>query len=502
MSDEPAVPETSGSPPEEPAAGRRPLRHTLSPQDWIATAQTAIEESWVLLAHWADTAQVHVLYLDPGTSGVVPVSVTVEAGGYPALSPLLPAAILYERMIHDLFGHRPGGAVDLRPWLDHGTWPDEHPMAAPSALRTAAPPQPVPESPSGAMILPLGPIRGRIEEPAHLRLVLDGPVIRQADSRLGFAHKGVLALMRHKSPRNAARFAARLSADATVAHGLAFAEAAEAAVGIAAPPRAARLRVVMLETERIAGHLDSIAEVSRLAGAAAMRGLCQFLREILLRACHFAFGHRLMMDCVVPGGVAVDINQDGLSALLQALGEISARLPAMRRHQGGTVLGPRLSGVGGTTRALAASLGAGGVAGRACGRAFDARTAFMPGYSTLAVAPAVRQDGDAAARQAVRIAEIEESLRLVSSALGTLPPGPLMVALPQVSGEGIGCAESIRGDVWHWLRIDHGQIAAAFPRDPGWALWPLATAMLRDAVADDVDLIRASLALPASGMDL
>ena len=56
--------------------------------------------------------------------------------------------------------------------------------------------------------------------------------------------------------------------------------------------------------------------------------------------------------------------------------------------------------------------------------------------------------------------------------------------------------------MWHWLRLDHGQIAAVFPRDPGWALWPLAERVLENAAADDADLIRASFALPASGMDL
>lgn len=487
---------------EAPPPGRPPLRHMLSPQDWIATAQTAAEDSWVLLAHWAEPAAVHALYLDPATAGVVPVSIAIEAGAYPALSPLLPAAALYERMILDLFGHVPGGAVDPRPWLDHGAWPSEHPMAAPSAPRTDRPAPAAPAEQPDAMILPLGPIGRPIGEAALLRLTLDGPVIRRADSRLGFTHKGTLALMRNKSPRTAARFAARLSGDATVAHGLAFAEAAETAVGTAAPPRAARLRVVMLELERIAGHLDTIAEVSRLAGAASMRAACQLLREILLRACHFAFGHRLMMDCVVPGGVAVDLTPDGASALLQALGAVAARLPALRRDHEGVVPGARLSGTGRAGRALAESLGVGGVAGRAAGRAFDARVGFMPGYRTLAVTPAVRPAGDAAARQAVRIAEIGASLRLVSSVLEPLPPGPLTVALPQVCGEGIGCAESIRGDVWHWLRIDHGQITAAFPRDPGWALWPLATALLQDSVTDDVELIRASLALPASGMDL
>ena len=165
-------------------------------------------------------------------------------------------------------------------------------------------------------------------------------------------------------------------------------------------------------------------------------------------------------------------------------------------------LSSRLSGLGRAGGKLAAALGVGGVAGRASGRAFDVRTVFSPGYGALAPRLAIRTEGDAAARQHLRIFEIEESVRLVSAALDALPDGPVSVVLPQVSGEGIACAESIRGDVWHWLRLDHGQIAAVFPRDPGWALWPLAERVLENAAADDTDLIRASFALPASGMDL
>jgi Ni,Fe-hydrogenase III large subunit len=120
----------------------------------------------------------------------------------------------------------------------------------------------------------------------------------------------------------------------------------------------------------------------------------------------------------------------------------------------------------------------------------------------LAPRAALRTEGDAAARQHLRLFEISESLRLIGAVFDTLPDGPLTVALPQASGEGIGCAESIRGDVWHWLRLDHGQIASVFPRDPGWALWPLAERVLENADADDAGLIRTSLALPASGMDL
>jgi Ni,Fe-hydrogenase III large subunit len=403
-------------------------------------------------------------------------------------------------MIHDLFGHVAAGAADLRPLLDHGTWPASFPMAPKPNARG---PQPDPAgSDDHDMVLPIGPIHGLIEGAGHLRLTLADPVIRRAEARLGFTHKGTMALMRGKSPRNAARFAARLSADSTVAHSLAFAAATEAAMQIAAPPRAERLRVIMLEAERIAGHLDTLAEIGRLAGDRSVWTESGALREILLRACHQAFGHRLMMDCVVPGGVAADIAAGGDTALHRALGELSARLPAVRRWHEDPPLASRLSGLGCASGATAASFGVGGVVGRAGGRAFDVRAGLMPAYRDLPPAPAAGTAGDAAARQAVRLSEIENSLRLIDAALETLPAGPIGLALPQASGEGIACAESIRGDVWHWLRIDHGQIAAAFPRDPGWALWPLAEAVLRDAMAEDAALIETSFTLPGSGVDL
>lgn len=479
------------------------LRHIVSAANWSLFTQVAAADGWALLAHWADTQQAHALWLDHQTLAVVALSTAVEAGCYPALSPALPAAGLYERMIHDLWGHQAEGAADLRPWLDHGLWPQTHPMATrPDAQGAPSAPLLAGADRDDAMIVPLGPIWGLLEEAAHLRLTLNGAAIVRAESLLGFAHKGTLTLMRGKSPRAAARFAARLSGDATVAHSVAFAQATEAAMDIQAPERAAGLRIVMMEIERIAGHLDNLAEVGRLADSPAVHASCGAMREVLLRASDAAFGHRLMMDCVIPGGVATDLAEGGPQIILRALGEIALRMPAIRRQHAGAALASRLTGVGRVGGRFAASLAVGGVAGRASGHPFDPRMIFSAGYGALAPRLILRSDGDAAARQHLRIFEIEESLRLIGAALAMLPEGPVNVALPQVSGEGIGCAESIRGDVWHWLRLDHGQIAAAFPRDPGWGLWPLAERVLEHAVADDIALIRASFALPVSGMDL
>ena len=478
-------------------------RYVLGPEDWTTLARAAASDGWVMLAHWADTQAAHALYLDPAVLTVVPVSVPVEDGAYPALSPVYPGAAWYERMVHDLWGHEPVAASDLRPWLDHGAWPQARPLSMRPQSQDAAPaPLPVSLAADDLMLLPLGPLWGDRQEASELWLTLDGPDIRQAESRLGFAHKGTLGLMRGKSPRAAARYAARLSADATVAHSVAFAQATEAALETEAPPRAVALRVVMTEIERIAGHLDNLTETAALADAGLVRTRCGALREMVLRACQAAFGHRLMMDCVIPGGVSVDLTASGGEAILRALGEVSNRLPWIRRAHDGAALFAHLAGVGRSGAALAVALGVGGVAGRACGRGFDVRTLFAPGYSGLAPRLAARPDGDAAARQQLRIFEIEESIRLAGAALTALPEGSIAVPLPQASGEGIGCAESIRGDVWHWLRLDHGQIAAVFPRDPGWALWPLAERVLEQAIADEVAAIRLSFALPASCVDL
>jgi Ni,Fe-hydrogenase III large subunit len=474
-------------------------RLILAQHDWVAMAASPL----VMLGYWADTQQVHALFLDETATTVIPVSTQVESGFYPALSAVRPQAALFERMIHDLWGHAAVAGLDLRPWLDHGDWPQSSPMAVrPSPPRPPhRPPDVPPTDGERLMRLPLGPIWGRIEESAHLSLMLDGPVIAAAEAQLGYAHKGTLALVRGKAPRTAARFAARLSADATVAHSTAFAAAIETALDVRAPPRALVLRTVMLEIERVAGHLDNLAETARLLSALPVHTLCGLLRELLLRASATVFGHRLMMDCVTPGGVGIDIAEGAPEIILRALGDISTQMPELRRLHDGTPLAARLTGVGRVEQTLVTSFGVGGVVGRASGRPFDAR-ALPGGHSTPTRYLASRHDSDAATRQQQRISEIEDSLHLISAALDELPPGPLTVTLPPVSGEGIACTESIRGDVWHWLRLDHGQIAGFFPRDPGWLLWPLAERIMRDNAVGDVDLIRLSLALPASAVDL
>ena len=216
-----------------------------------------------MLALWADTRDVYALLRDGDASLLV--STELEDGGYPALSPARPAAAWFERMVHDLWGHTAIGGLDPRPWLDHGQWPNSAPMA----LRPGPPDGTEPPEFLFAAELdqiPLGPVRGGIEPAAHLRLGVRGETIARLEARLGYTHKGTLTLMRGKSPRAAARFAARLAGEATVAHSIAFARATEAALGCEVPARARVCATSWRRLERIACHLDFLAAMAEATG--------------------------------------------------------------------------------------------------------------------------------------------------------------------------------------------------------------------------------------------
>ena len=212
-------------------------RWRLDPAGWAALAGALPGDALALLALWADRSEVHALFLEdepPNGQGPAPLlaSVPVVGGRYPALSPARPAAAWLERMVQDLWGHVAEGGAGPGAWLDHGGWPQRAPMAA-----RPGPPQGAPEPPEfdppaqdRQYQIGLGPLGGGTG-PAHLRLTVSGERAVRLQARLGYAHRGVLSLLAGRTPREAAALVARVEAEATVAHGSAFAAAVEAALG-------------------------------------------------------------------------------------------------------------------------------------------------------------------------------------------------------------------------------------------------------------------------------
>jgi Ni,Fe-hydrogenase III large subunit len=482
-------------------------RRVLTQDAWrLVLAALPASESVELLAMWADQQHVHALFHDLAVPEILPVSVPVTDGAYPSLSPMRPAAAWFERMIHDLWGHVAADGLDQRPWLDHGAWDHHQPLSPrpPPVDRPPQPPEFLPVEGEDLHVVPVGPIHAGIIEAGHFRFTCAGETVVRLEARRGYKHRGILTLLRGKSPRAAARFAARLSGDSTVAHSIAFARAAEAACATEAPPRAHTLRGVMAELERIANHCNDIGAICNDCGFALPLARFGWHREALLRACHAAFGHRLMMDVVIPGGIAPDLAPSGVPELVAALDRLEDELPQLGRILDDRAgLADRLIGTGVVTHALATLLAPGGVIGRAAGRPEDARKApGYPPYAGLPFATHVRPQGDVNARLRLRLDEIGTSLLLVRTLLERLPEGPLTVPLPAASAEGFGVAEGFRGICWAWLRLDTGSITAGFLCDPSWRQWPLLEAATLGNIIADFPLINKSFNCSYAGVDL
>jgi len=475
---------------------------------WLRAAREISKSEGDLVALWSDGVDVHMALRTAALPTPVVLTLHAANGRFHAISSLHPPAQRLERAIRDLTGLVPEAAPDERPWLDHGVWGVAHPAGA------AQPVQPQPARyaflpAEGAPIhqIPVGPVHAGIIEPGHFRFSANGETVVRLEERLGYVHKGTETLMRGADVTHAARLAGRVSGDSTVAYAWAFANAVEAALGVTPPRRATGLRAIMAELERIANHLGDIGAICNDAAFAIMQAHCAVLREQVLRASKMAFGHRLMMDRITPGGVACDLPAAGAAEISACLDEIARVLPGLMNVYDTTAsLQDRTVSTGKVSLALVAQFAAGGFVGRASGRSFDARraTPYAP-YDALAFDIPALEEGDVDARLRIRASEIEQSTRILRQLLKDLPPGELTIDLPKAARdcEGVGFVEGFRGDIFVWVRLDaNGMIARAHLRDPSWFQWPLLEAAIEGNIVADFPLCNKSFNCSYSGHDL
>jgi Ni,Fe-hydrogenase III large subunit len=492
----------------EPAPQRPWPRYRLSREQWVGMVMHLTVADWSVLALWGDSAAVHVALYDPASAAIGVASLDCPDGHFPSLSGVRPGAIRLERAAQDLFGLTADGLVDQRPWLDHGQWPGSHPQGAqpqPAAPRPATQYDFLPVEGEGVHQIAVGPVHAGIIEPGGFRFHCNGEAVVRLEERLGYTHKGTESLMVGKPPGEACRIAGRLSGDSTVACSLAFARAVEAATATEVPARAIYLRAVMGELERIANHLGDIGAICNDAAFAFMLAHFSVQREDVLRAVHACFGHRLMMDGVVPGGVACDLDADGvarLGALVRQVRSRHAELLAI--YDDKPSLLDRTVGTGVITAALAHRFAAGGYVGRASGRDFDARRdPGYPPYADLEFVVPVLRDGDVHSRLLLRAREIEASLGLIEQLLDRLPSGAIRVPVGSGAGEGIGLVEGFRGDYFAWVALDEGgNVRRAHLRDPSWFQWPILEAAVENNIVADFPLCNKSFNCSYSGHDL
>lgn len=512
---------------EAPAPELEPARRLrLDLEDWDTAARIAAATGCRWAGVWGDhindsivvraCLELHGDYLILQTE--VPLTRPVLASH----APYYPAADRLERHLQDMLGVGFLDHPDGRRWTRHQAWSEadyplrrDFPTEGKPSQRTPADTDYAFTGVFGNAVheIPVGPVHAGIIEPGHFRFHAVGEDVLRLEERLGYVHKGIEKLAVARDAEGLARLAGRISGDATVAHAWAACMAMERALGVEVPPRALALRAILAEHERIANHLGDIGAICNDVGFGFMQSQFSRLREAWQRCQHTAFGHRLLMDCIVPGGVARDITDRALVLLASQydqLGrEVHELLPIVSDHSS---LEDRLLGTGVLSTDDAHKLGTLGYLGKASGIDYDVRRDHgYPPYDRLSVPSPCLEEGDVAARIDVRAAEIDHSLALLGQLFASLTGGPVRTTWPvprpgrrdSAGPEGIGIVESWRGEILSFVRFDDaGRVARFFPRDPSWFAWPALERLIAGNIVADFPVCNKSVNASYSGHDL
>ncbi len=471
-------------------------RVTVDAALWESLAEGAAAGLHDFSGIWLDRTCVSLLLVDSTIPLRLIVSLPVRDGCYPAVSRFHAPASRLERALRDLNLIEPVGLPDPRAWLDHGVWP--HSKAGPGYAF-------LPSEGEGLHQIPVGPVHAGIIEPGHFRFTVNGEAVVRLEERLGYVHKGIAGLCVGADSERAGKLAARISGDATVAYSFAFALAVESALGVVIPPRAALLRGIMAELERLSHHVNDVGAICNDASVVALHARSTLIREHILQCAESCFGHRLMMDRIVPGGVASDLSAEGINDIEKLLRQCTEDFEAVVRvYDSLPSLQDRTMTTGIVAAHLVKQFAAGGHVGRASGRAFDTRKDFpYAPYDGLDFTPVLRGEGDVNDRVWVRIEEARTSMALIGEMLRRLEPGPIRADLPtDIGGEGAAMVESFRGDVLLALRLERGKIAAFHARDPSWFQWPLLEAAIEGNIVADFPLCNKSFNCSYAGHDM
>ena len=503
------------------APGLKPARLvTLDAESWGILGRTAAQDGWRWAAGWADERGeqivVNACFERGGAYVVARAGVARATPTLPSHVPYYPGADRAERHTQDLLGVAFLDHPDARRWTRHQAWKDsDHPLR--KSFPAAGTPQA--ETPpdhqykfftahgAGVYEIPVGPVHAGIIEPGHFRFQAVGEMVLNLEERLGYVHKGIEKIAEGRDAAGLARLAGRVSGDSTVAHAWAACMALERAAGVEVPARANVLRALMCERERVANHLGDMGAI--LNDIAFTFGYYQFgrLREDWQRLSAEAFGHRFMMDRVVPGGVAADLDASLIPRMREQGRTVAtqiARLMAIVTEL--PSIEDRLVTTGFLDPRQAAALGCQGFVGRASSVNFDVRrdAPYAP-YDRMTVNVPVFRYGDIAARMRVRKEEAEIAIGLIGQLLDRLAEGKLRAEWrdPPAGAEGLGIVEGWRGEIITYVRLgEGGRVERFFPRDPSWTTWPALELLIHDNIVPDFPVCNKSVNGSYSGQDL
>jgi NADH-quinone oxidoreductase subunit D len=292
----------------------------------------------------------------------------------------------------------------------------------------------MPDDPtSEIMEIQMGPSHPASHGTIKFNLRLDGETIADIDVEIGYLHRGFEKMCEQGTWNHVFPYADRLNYASPLLNNVGFALAVEKLAGVTAPERCQYIRVIAGEISRITDHLTCLGMAASELGAISAAFYMLEAREFLYDLVEALTGARLTVTYCRLGGVMRD-HPDGFAERTRdALRRVQAVVADCERLLSrNRIFVDRMAGIGAISREDALSWGLTGPLLRATGVGYDVRkaTPYLV-YDRLDFVVPTGTRGDNYDRFAVRLAEIEQSVRIVGQALDQIPAGPVAISDPR-----------------------------------------------------------------------
>jgi energy-converting hydrogenase A subunit O len=308
--------------------------------------------------------------------------------------------------------------------------------------------------------IPIGPVHPCFKEPARVKCETRGERVIAAEVELAYMKKGIERIMKGRPWQEVMFLAERVCGICSVIHNMVFIESLEQISGIAVTPRAAYLRVVENELDRMQSHLVANFSYCYTIEHETLAMYLLDVREQVMDLLERLTGARVTCAYMIPGGVRCDIHPEDRVFMLESLDRIEndlVRYTSM--FENGPMIALRSRGIGILTQEAAYRAHAVGPTARASGIAVDRRSQH-PTYTSLGFVPVVRHDCDNYARIMLRFDELFQSIRLIRACLKDLPKGIVRGGGTCIEGAIRYSGEAPRGELTYHLRTDeYGRVA-------------------------------------------
>ena len=283
------------------------------------------------------------------------------------------------------------------------------------------------------VVVNMGPQHPSTHGVLRLVLELEGETVTEVRCGIGYLHTGIEKNTEYRSWTQGVTFVTRMDYLSPIFNETAYCLGVEKLLGIEAPERANQIRVMMMEFNRISSHMVALGTGALELGALSPMIFCFRERERVLDIFELVSGLRMNMAYVRPGGVAQDLPKGAIAKIRETVAELRKNFKDNEKLLvGNSIWMKRTEGIGYLDLAGATTLGITGPVLRSTGLPWDLRKmAPYCGYEQYDFDVVTADTCDVYGRFLIRIAELEQSLRIIEQACDKLEKSegqPVMVA--------------------------------------------------------------------------